>query len=308
MEPDAVQRGFAFSLALDDDELQRLLTLSHEVGGFEPNPFDPLFEELPKLGIPIASLMAAQPRESLGGPYSGPFSPFAPSSPIETSSLPLLSEVPSGSILTTTSSEADLAPRTSSRFEFARRASLASTGRGQSPFHGRDDWGRTPSSNGYGGGADDMRAAIAVAKAAHHGYHPALVHLNSHVAAAAAASASASDSWANGGNGNGNGNGNGDSYAQQQQAYRSFPQPRSFGNNYSYGSPQVDGMGHGHSHGGPGGPGGYSGPPPSNGPGPGPNGPPGMAPPGYDSYVNGPASPQVYGQMGYVQQQQQRRY
>lgn len=274
MEPDAVKMGFSFSLAIDDDELQRLLALSHEVGGFEPNPFDPLFEELPKLGIPIASLMAA-PRELGGTAYAGPFSPFAPSSPIETHSLPT-SEEPSGAESST--SDAEPAPRTASRFDFARRASLASTGRGQSPFHGREEWGRTPSSNGYG---DEMRAPMI--KPAPHGYHPALVHLNSHVAAAAAASAAGSDSWPS--------NGDADSYSS---GFRGFPQqqqqppPRNFGGaTYSlnsYGSPQID----------------YAGPQNSGGAGP-------HVPPGYESYVQtGPAgSPQVFGQMGYVQQ---RRY
>jgi hypothetical protein len=298
MEPNAMQCGFAFSLALDDDELQRLLRLSHEVGGFEPNPFDPLFEELPKLGIPIASLLAAQPREHLGGVYSGPFSPFSPSSPIEV--VPMA--MPDEAIV-----EVDLAPRTSSRFEFARRPSVASTGRGQSPFPGRDDWGRTPSSNGYGG--DDMRAAMAAAKAAQHGYHPALVHLNSHVAAAAAASAAnanaAGDSW---------GNPNGAEFGQS--SYRSYPQQqqqqRSFGNNY--GSYDLDSGMHS-SHGSHGSHVGqqqqqqqnqqqqqqqhYSGPAPGN------SAP--HVPPGYETYAqNGPqGSQEVYGQMGYVQQ---RRY
>ncbi len=170
MEPDARKQGFEFSLGLDDDELQRTLEFAHKMGVFEPSPFDPLFQELPKLGIPLAALISRVVEERSNGPYvyTGPFSPFAPSSPVETSSLPT-SEEPS---VESTASDAD-APRTTSRFEFARRGSLASAGRGQSPFR-RDEWNgvpgaahRAPSSNGF---ADDVPRH----------FHPALAHLNAH--------------------------------------------------------------------------------------------------------------------------------
>lgn len=193
MQPDARKQGFEFSLGLDDDELQRLLAFAQEMGGFEPSPFDPLLEELPKLGIPLASLIAV-PRavEERNGPivYTGPFSPFAPSSPVETSSLPTSEEPSAG---TSSSDDAD-APRTTSRFEFARRGSLASAGRGQSPFRAaREEWNgvpgaahRAPSSNGY---ADDVPRH----------FHPALAHLNSHVHSHSQQGSGAGDQWSAGG-------------------------------------------------------------------------------------------------------------
>ncbi|KAL1406823.1 transcriptional repressor general negative regulator of transcription subunit 4 [Vanrija albida] len=275
LSPDGRDWGFEFSLGMDEADIQRKIDESHNLGGFEPSPFDPLYEELPKLGIPLVSLMAI-PRYDRPGPhvYTGPFSPFAPSSPEETSSMPTSSDEPSGTA-SSSSADADPAPRTASRFEFARRGSLASA-RGQSPFRSRDEWGaRVPSANGFAQPEDMARAAAAAAAAAH-GYHPALAQLNSHVAAAQAAAAS--ESWSAGGSG-----GNGGDYAQSP--YRAnggggggFGPGGGF--NGGYDSPQRENV-----H--------YS--PVSAGP---------HVPPGYESYaMGGPQSPQVYGGMGgYVQQ------
>lgn len=146
-QPEARKQAFEFSLGLDENEQQRLLALSHQVGGFEPSAFDPLLEQLPKLGIPLASLLAVRDES---GPiiYSGPFAPFAPASPVETHSQPTSEEPEEPQ----PEDRDEPAQRTTSRFDFARRPS-------DSPFR-RDEW------RGAAPGQDEMR------------FHPALAQLN----------------------------------------------------------------------------------------------------------------------------------
>lgn len=237
MEPDARKQGFEFSLGLDDDELQRLLQFAQEMGAFEPSPFDPLLEELPKLGIPLASLIAVPRAAEVNGPivYTGPFSPFTPSSTVETSSLPT-SDEPSAA--TSASSDAD-APRTTSRFEFARRGSLASAGRGQSPFRAaREEWNgvpgaahRAPSSNGY---ADEVPRH----------FHPALAHLNSHAHSHSHSHSHAQQHHAQGSGDQWSATGSdyaGPSYSSRVP-YQHSGQHHNYGGNAAYDSPQREPM------------------------------------------------------------------
>lgn len=193
-EPDAREAGFSFSLGIDEAECKRLLALAHELGAFEPTEFDPLFEELPKLGIPLTSLIAVPRAENVG--YNGSFAPFAPSSPIETA--PSSDE---------RADSEDPAPRTASRFEFARRGSLASgSARSGSPFRGRDEWAAAaaanrPSSNGY--------------EERH--FHPALAQLNSGLSSVSALQGS----------------------PQSAGEYYGPPRPYQYGGS-AYGSPQRE--------------------------------------------------------------------
>lgn len=211
MEPNARDAGFSFSLGIDEDECKRLLALAHELGAFEPTEFDPLFEQLPKLGIPLTSLIALPRFDAISvGAYSGSFAPFAPSSPLETGSVPT-SDEPSAEASST--SDADPAPRTASRFEFARRGSLASgSARSGSPFRGREDWGRAPSSNGY---------APEEPRAPQH-FHPALAQLNSGSGLSHSAHSAASERGSEYG------------YGQPPRPY----QPSGYGS--AYGSPQRE--------------------------------------------------------------------
>ncbi|KAL7424105.1 transcriptional repressor general negative regulator of transcription subunit 4 [Cryptotrichosporon argae] len=115
--------GFTFSLALDDAEIAARLAEAD----YEPLPFDPLFDELPKFGIALASVLAAAADAAQPvGQYHGPFSPFHFDDGLNGDGLGALGD----------DGQSDNEARTSSRFGFARRASLASSGRGMSPFRG----------------------------------------------------------------------------------------------------------------------------------------------------------------------------